>query len=58
MIKHERNDESEEDHIRLVSKAFVQAIKGLPQKKAEDLSYQAIKLLYVAKEYIKIMRKK
>ena len=58
MIKHERDDKAEEDHIRLMSKAFVQAVKGLPEKKAEDLAYQALKLLYVAKEYIKIMRKK
>ena len=58
MIKHGRDDEAEEKHIRLVSKAFVEAIKGLPKKKAEELAYQALKLLYVAKEYIKIMKKK
>ena len=54
MIKHERDDEAEEEHIRLVSKAFVEAVKGLPKKKAEALSYEAIKLLYIAIEYINI----
>ena len=61
MIVHERgeqNDGDKEDHIRLVAKSFVKAIKGLPEKKAENLAYEAIKLLHVAVEYIKIYRKK
>ena len=58
MIKHGRDDEAEEKHIRLMSRAFVKAVKGLPEKKAEDLAYEAIKLLYIAIEFIKITKKK
>ena len=41
-----------------MSKLFVSSVKQLPKKEAEQLAYEALKLLYIAKEVVKEMKKK
>ena len=57
MIKFNR-DKKAEEYLRWMSKLFVSSVKQLPKKEAEQLAYEALKLLYIAKEVVKEMKKK
>ena len=47
-----------EKYLRLMSKLFVSSIKQLPEKDAEQLAYESLKLTYIAVEIIKKHKKK
>lgn len=52
MIKFDHDDGTEK-YLRLVSKIFVSSIKQLPEKDAEQLAYETLKLTYITVKAIK-----
>ncbi len=57
MIKFD-DDKQTEEYLRWMSKLFVSSMKQLQNEEAEQLAYEFLKFTYVAKEAVRVLKKR